>query len=68
MPHPGHTPGDLRFFLSWQSIPYPRAPDQPQIRFFGGKSFLSVKSKMRQFHNFYKCFPEFIERRIKTVM
>ena len=42
---PGHTPGDLQFFLTWQSIPHPRVrrkrrfptpgtPHRPQIRCF----------------------------------
>ena len=25
IPSPGPTPGDLQFFLTWQSIPHPRA-------------------------------------------
>ena len=42
---PGHTPGDLQFFLTWRSIPHPWArrkrqfptpgtPHRPQIRCF----------------------------------
>ena len=32
---PGHTPGDLQFFLTWRSIPHPRARRKRQFPTLG---------------------------------
>ena len=65
---PGHTPvfsphpGTQK-----ETISHPRAPDRPHIRFLL-HLFDPYKSETTRFKNFYKRFPEFIERRIMDVM
>ena len=74
LPPPRHTPGICNFFsfsevyslppgTQKETIPQPRAPDGPHIRFLL-HLFDPYKSKTTRFHNFYERFPEFIERRI----
>ena len=64
-------------FLSWRSIPDPwasrkrqfpnPAPDRPHLRFLV-HLFDPYKSKTTRFHNFYKSFPQFIERGIIDII
>ena len=64
-------------FLSWRSIPYPWARRKGQfpnpklqidLIYVFWYIFLMYKSKTTRFHNFYKSFPRFIERRIIDVI
>ena len=73
------SPGpDLQFFsfLEVYSLPLgtqketisqPQAPDRPHLRFLV-HLFDPYKSKTTRFHNFYKSFPQFIERRVIDVI
>ena len=74
-----HAPlGELQFFsllevyspppdTQKETIPHPRAPDRPHIRFLL-HLFYPCKSKTTRFQIFYERFPEFIERRIMDVI
>ena len=77
-----HTPGDLQFFLSWWSMPQPRARKKRQfstpellidlIYLFFWYIFLralliSVQRQTICFQNFYKRFLEFMEGRIINI-
>jgi len=76
---PRHTPWDLQYFFllevyfpvlgtQKETIPHPQAPDQRPHICFLVHLFYPYKSKMTRFHNFYECFPKFIERRIMDVI
>ena len=78
LPPQVHPLGFANFFLlevyspplgtQKKTIPHRWAPDrQPHICFLL-HLFDPYKSKMTRFHNFYECFPEFIERRIMDVI
>ena len=74
-----HAPlGELQFFsllgvyspppdTQKETIPHPRAPDRPHIRFLL-HLFYPCKSKTTRFQIFYERFPEFIERRIMDII
>ena len=63
MPPLGIPVGIFVFFFPGGLFPTPELLINLKYVFLG-TSFWSVKNKMRHFHNFYKRFPEFIERRI----
>ena len=72
---PGTPPGICNFFLTWRSIPHPRArrkrqfptpgtPHRPQIRCFCVQNWFPYNSTTRRFDQNLNAFLKFTERRI----